>query len=99
MANGPVKEKNRPMTTKFASRRLTEQPFMNEHILSNPIVQHAQDIQGIYERHGSAKKTPMQMFEEHQQLSCARLSVPAERRRRERFGGTQNSFMYQTATE
>ena len=56
------------MTTKFASRRLTHEPLVNanEHMLSNPIVQHAQDIQGIYERHGSARKTPMQMFTEHQ---------------------------------
>lgn len=89
------------MTTKFASRRLTTEPLMNvnEHMLSNPIVQHAQDIQGIYERHGSARKTPMQMFSEHQQLSCARLSVPHERRQRGRFSGTQNSFLFQTATE
>ena len=38
----------------------------------------------------------MQLFDEHQRLTCARLSVPNERRRRDRFGGTQNSFFFQT---
>ena len=37
----------------------------------------------------------MQMFSESQKLNCARLSVPKDNRRRDRFNGTQNS-LFQT---
>jgi len=87
------------MTTTFASRRFTQQPETKERKNSNPMMMTDYElIEGIYRRHGSPQKTPMQMFSDHQRLTCARLSVPHERRRRGRFSGTQNSFFFQTAT-
>ena len=83
------------MTTRaaFGGRKLTHQPISTDQNLAQCS---QREVQGIFERHASPSKTPMQLFDEHQQLQCARLSVPNERRRRDRFGGTQNSFFYQT---
>ena len=90
------------MTTKMAARRLTHQPQSVEgqdYLVSNfAEKQPVEDVRGVYERHGSPQKTAMQVFNEHQRLTCARLSVPHERRRRDRFDGTQNSFFFQTAS-
>ena len=46
-----IKEKSRPMTTRFGDRRNTQQPQMSETIPTcNMLVQ---DMNGVYERHGS----------------------------------------------
>lgn len=71
------------MTTTFNNRRLTHQPMS---------VGEQEDVNGVYERHGSPQKSVMQMFGENQRLHMARLSVPKDNRRRERFNGTQNTM-------
>lgn len=91
-----ISGKVRPMTTKLGDRRFTFQPETISSAI-NPLLQAQQsDMDGVYERYGSPQKTKMQLFEEQQRLTCARLSVPNSRRRRERFDGTQNTFMFQT---
>ena len=55
------------MTTTFNNRRLTHQPMS---------VGEQEDVNGVYERHGSPQKSVMQMFGENQRLHMARLSVP-----------------------
>lgn len=82
-------EKSRPMTTKIASRRFTHQPIVDSSV---------NEVHGIYERHTSPQKSVMQIFGEQQRLNMARLSVPKNNRRRERFSGTQNS-MFHTFTD
>ena len=93
------KDKSRPMTTKFADRRMTHQPnaFDKSMTIMNPLVQQStNDIEEVYDRHASPAQTVNQIFGDHQRRTCARLSVPHERRRRERFVGTQNNMMFQT---
>lgn len=71
------------MTTTFNNRRHTHQPMS---------VGEQEDVNGVYERHGSPQKSVMQMFGENQRFHMARLSVPKDNRRRERFNGTQNTM-------
>ena len=71
------------MTTTFNNRRHTHQPMS---------VGEQEDVNGVYERHASPQKSVMQMFGENQRLHMARLSVPKDNRKRERFNGTQNTM-------
>jgi len=56
----PSRERSRPMTTKFSDRRRTAQPGTFE----NPRhIDFQNQIDGIYERHGTVDATPMQLFD------------------------------------
>lgn len=50
------------MTTKLGDRRRTQQPELK--VNTKPAVRDDQEqIDGIYERHGTAEMTPMQLFD------------------------------------
>ena len=63
-----MKDKSRPMTTKFADRRMTHQPnpFDENMTTMNPLVQQStNDIEEVYDRHASPAQTVNQIFGDH----------------------------------